>query len=133
MKEELEALKKRSRLISIVCGISIALTLLFVYIQATKAAKKSENEIILEQEVIHLKNEVREKTEQNKKHSDSLAIYYSGIDKANQRTNNSINKILKQNEKNKENLRFIGNLDKLRIVDSILRANGIRPDTTTKN
>jgi hypothetical protein len=126
MKEEIERLKKRSKLISIACIVSIVLTLAFVLKKANEATKKSENEIVLEQQVLQLKKEVSEMTERNKKHSDSLAIYYSAIDKANQRTNNSINKLFKQNEKNKENLRFIGNLDKLRIVDSILRANNVR-------
>ena len=65
-------------------------------------------------------------SEKFQRESDSLKNFYSGIDKANEKTNNSIKKLLKQNEKKKSDLLIIGDSVKLHIIDSLLRTAGYR-------
>jgi len=126
MKEELEALKKRSRWISVLCFLSILFSICYVVYNATREPVKSENEILLEYKVTELSKENQAQSEKWTKVQDSLEIYYAGIDKANQRTNYSINKILKQNEKNKANLLVVTDSVRLYIIDSLLRSAGVR-------
>ena len=87
---------------------------------------KSDMEILLQQKVTLLDLKNKQDSEKFKFTTDSMQIYYSGIDKANQRTNNSINKILKQNDKNKADLLVVTDSVRMYIIDSLFRAAGIR-------
>jgi len=117
-------MKKYQNIILIVSIISLPI---IGYVAGLRTEKpKSENEILLEFQVTELAKENKTQSERWNKTVDSLSNYYAGIDKANERTNKSINKILKQNEKNKGTLVFITDSTRLYIIDSLLRSAGVR-------
>jgi hypothetical protein len=114
---------------SLLCLTIIGITVIsfFLGLKTGKSSQeRSETELMLALQVKNFAEENIKQAEKFKFTEDSLKIYYSGIDKANQRTNNSINKILKQNEKNKSNLIFMPDSVKLYVIDSMLRAGGYR-------
>lgn len=80
----------------------------------------------LQEEILELQKENMEKTIKYNREKDSMRIVYEIIDISNKRINNSINKLLKQNDQKINELHFISDSAKWFIADSLLKRAGYR-------
>jgi len=113
-------------------GINLLLVFIFIgtlaYISYRIGVVKGsvETSAGLTKEIDSLKIVNRIESDRLKKESDSLKIYYSGIDKANEQTNRNIKKLLKKTDEKINYIFTVNDSIKRIIADSILKANGFK-------